>query len=785
MIELKQAPVWVCWKRELTPDGKPTKIPKNPKTGGNAASDKPTTWTTYEQAEAAANNFDGVGFMFTNDLAGIDIDGINGDPEREEQAREIISHMQTYTEYSPSGTGYHLIFRCDPTRIPENYKNMYFQKNVTAGLECYLAGKTKRYFTFTGEAINNGWNIENRTNQLLTFLDKYMKKKNPPRRGNAIEDGAKKDASLNVSDILSIARKSRNNKKFSELFDRGDTSAYDGDDSSADLALCDILAFYTQDPAVIDEIFRQSKLYREKWEREDYRTGTIQKAIDQQEQTGKHYSGKRQTRKKAKEPKEINIPAKVTTWPGAVYFNPFETPETRQRYRPNDIGAGNFFADVYKNVSRYVPEAKSWYIYDGRVWRMDLGGMVVGRQAKVLTDYMMDCRKYIDDDDQREAWVKFVAGRMRKLARDNMLSDAEKEFPVSITEFDKDPYLFNCQNCTLDLRTFTMHKHQPDDLLSKISNVVFDPAARCDRWIKFIKEVMCDDTEKARFLQKGLGYSLIGETFLECFFMLYGATSRNGKGTCMETTLHLHGDYGSTAMPETIAQKQITHSGGPTEDVARLKGARFVNMSEPEKGLRLNSALVKQITGGDTVTARFLHQNSFEYRPQYKLFVNTNYLPRVLDDSIFASGRVKLIPFERHFPENEQDTGLKTLFKKPENISGIFNWFIEGLKLMQTEGLQQPKAVLEATNQYREDSDIIGQFIRERLIKVPSHNVLLKDVSKTYEAWCEETGYRAYKSNLAKELRLKGLKVENGTGNKVYVFDYGIADTSDTELPFD
>jgi len=219
------------------------------------------------------------------------------------------------------------------------------------------------------------------------------------------------------------------------------------------------------------------------------------------------------------------------------YFNPFETPEKIQRYALNDIGAGNFFADVYKDVSRYVPEAKAWYVYDGRVWQMDQGGVIVAQQAKDLTDYMLDCRKYIENDKQRETWVKFVAGRMKRSARETMLADAASVYPVSIMEFDKNPYLFNCQNCTLDLRSFTPHKHRPGDLLSKISNVIFDENMECGRWTQFIEEIMRGDMETAKFLQKALGYALTGDTSEECFFILYGSTTRNGKGTTMETTV--------------------------------------------------------------------------------------------------------------------------------------------------------------------------------------------------------------------------------------------------------
>ena len=148
--------------------------------------------------------------------------------------------------------------------------------------------------------------------------------------------------------------------------------------------------------------------------------------------------------------------------------------------------------------------------------------------------------------------------------------------------------------------------------------------------------------EKVKYLQKAFGYALTGNTRYECLFILYGATTRNGKGTAMETFLRLMGDYGKTARPETIGARFQQNGSAPSEDVARLNGARFVNISEPDKKLTLSAALVKSLTGNDTITARYLHENSFEYRPQFKMFINTNYLPQITDLTLFSSGRIRL-----------------------------------------------------------------------------------------------------------------------------------------------
>jgi len=779
MNNLKKMPIWVCWKRVIKPGEKdPTKPPYNPKTGGGAMSNKPSTWATYEQAEAACGNYDGLGFMFTDDICGIDIDGINSDPTREQRAHEIIALMDSYTEQSPSGTGYHIIFRADISKIPEDYKKRYFQKNVLSGIECYLSGKTNRYFTYTGKAINN-LGVEDRTEQLLSFLNLYMERP-AGRKGTKRQDGTSPQRYADNKTLIEKARRAKNGPKFQALFDNGDISGYNGDDSSADQALCNILAWWTRgDVEWMDELFRMSALYRDKWEREDYRSNTMSKGIEMC--GGGYYTG--------------NDFKLFKEWPGAIYVNPFETPEMRYRYPWNDIGMGNLFADTYKGISRYVPEAKAWYIYDGRKWKKDEENMIVAEQAKSLTDYMLECSRLLDDEGyggkSKDDWIKFVA-KMRDLKyRTVMLKDAASVYPVSILEFDKNPYIFNCQNCTLDLRDFTKHDHRADDLLSKISNAIFDPGQKNEPWLKFFDEVMSGDKDKAKFLQKALGYALTGDTSEECMFTLYGSTTRNGKTTTMETIRHMMGDYGMTVQPETIAIKQSPNSSGPTEDLARLKGARFVNMSEPDKTLRVNAAVFKQLTGGNSVTARFLHENSFTYLPEYKLFLDTNHLPIITDDTVFKSERLHVIGFARHFTKNEQDKTLKTRLRQPENISGILNWCIEGLKLMREEGLNEPESVSKDTEQYEQESDTIGLFMAECLVKTEPQlagievQTPLKEIHDVYKTWCEDYGYRNPLSsrNLAADMRTKGITVKNGAGNKVCVFNYRTAITDYDDLP--
>ena len=779
---LKELPIWVNWNQEKwteekTAGIKSSKPPINSITGRYAEPNDPTTWTSYETALTAAPKYgNGVGFMFdpNSGICGIDID-VKGCPEKESQAQEILTHFKnTYAEYSPSEDGYHIIFTCDLSKIPQQNGKLhplFYQKNPGNSLECYFAGLTNRYFTYTGK-VTNDKDVTEQTQQVLEFLEMYMKKNSPsatkPKEGEKTNKPSSTTILSNY-DLIEKARNAKNGTKFSALFDHGDLSAHKGDESAADLALCNILAFWLGgDFNAIDEVFRSSALYREKWNREDYRTKTINDAIARcsgnffRQKTKPTGGGGRQERPKKDNPLDGQLLINQ--------INPFDKPS---RYTWDALGLRLLFADTYKDVARYVPESKEWYVYNGKVWQKDVGGLYVQRFAVDLIEHLLDCRKNIKDEQLQEVWLRFITNNMAKKHRDVIIKDSASVYPVSINEFDKNPFILNCQNCTLDLMSMKQNPHRAEDYLTKITNVSIDLNAKCNRWIKFIDEVMQNDMDKAKFLQKALGYTLTGDISHECFFLLYGSTTRNGKGTTMETILHMLGSYGRTAQPESIAQKQSANGSGPSEDIARLKGARFVNMSEPDKGLRLNSALVKQMTGGDTLTARFLHENSFEFRPEYKLFINTNHLPKVNDDSIFASGRVKLIPFDRHFKDSEQDKRLKNFFKQPDNLSGILNWCIHGLQIFNSEGLEQPKAVIDATIKYREESNPVGQFINEELTKVIGSKTEFKIIYAKYCEWCDTWGFGALnRRNFADTLKMKEMKIAKSDKNKTFLFNY-------------
>ena len=435
-----------------------------------------------------------------------------------------------------------------------------------------------------------------------------------------------------------------------------------------------------------------------------------------------------------------------------------------ERFPMNDRGSADLFATIFKNVSRYNPTKKDWMYYDKTRWTADTEGMRAKRNAKMLADVLVRYSVTASlPDDKRQSYIKYAAGMMNYRNRNVMITDAKDLNFFENTELDKDDFLINCRNCVLDLSEDQpkMLEHNADLLLSKICNASYNPAATCTLWEKTVNEIMQGDTAKIKYLQKMSGRFLTGDTSEEEFYIFFGATTRNGKSTITEILLYLLGDYATTISPESLAIKANKDSRTASPDIAKLAGTRLVVASEPPRRMLFDSSLVKTLTGRDTVSARFLHENEFQFKPKFKLILNSNYLPVISDKTVFSSNRVKVVPFERHFTEKEQNKHLKEQLQ--QEIDGILNWCIQGLSLYRKEGLEPPTAVQIATHEYSEDSDKIGKFISECLEK-SDENLAAKDVYEKYSQWCNDCGLGVDgRTSFYEELKTKNLLSKTGT----------------------
>ncbi|MDO4649547.1 MAG: phage/plasmid primase, P4 family [Eubacteriales bacterium] len=718
---LKEHGSWCNWKFEERKKGR-TKVPYNPKTGSRASVKNPDTFADFDSAMKVVKDYDGVGIRVDGKIIAIDLDHCREGKKMKVWAADIVSHFRnTYIEYSPSGTGLRIILF-----VADGYtydKDTYYIKK--GDVEVYVSGATNRFVTITGNAFLEG-EIEEDMKELQWLLDKYMKRKTPKKQESEQETH---QSYLSDEGVLSKAMTSKQGEKFRKLWN-GDISDYPSN-SEADLGLISILAFYCSgDREQVDRLYRQSALARDKWNEvhgnKTYGEMTIDAALAGMT---KFYTP--------------IIPA-----PASEDFNDelerlvVMNPEDVMKYPWTDIGAGMLFADFYQERLRYVPERKAWFFYEEGIWQQDLGTLKAMKLCMELANLLHVYALKITDEHKRKSYMDYAKRWQSHGCRVNILKDAQVYHPISASEFDADPYVFNCKNGTLHLNDHSCTDHNSTDKLTKISAVTYDPKAHSARWDDFIVEIMSGDMEKAKFLQKIFGYGLTGDTRHECMTILYGASTRNGKGTLCESVLKVLGSYGCTARPETIAQKNSVNSSQPSEDIARLAGVRFVNISEPGKGLVLNAAQVKSMTGNDTINARFLHENSFDFQPLFKLYINTNYLPAVNDMTIFTSGRVIIIPFERHFDESEQDKTLKREFSKPEVQSAILNWLLEGYELLKKEGLGLPPSVKDATFQYQHDSDKMVLFM-EDCMESGDYEERTSSIYYRYKEWCLENGHYA------------------------------------------
>ena len=471
--------------------------------------------------------------------------------------------------------------------------------------------------------------------------------------------------------------------------------------------------------------------------------------------------------------------------------------DAAKRFATNDKGSAELFSTVFKNVSRYNPTQKDWMYYNGIKWIADTEGMKAKRNAKKLADAILSYAVSVSelDEKQRENYLKYASRLMNYRDRNTMVNDAKDLNFFENTELDKDDLLLNLKNCVLDL-SGDMPKvleHNADLLLSKCCNASYDPQATCKLWEKTINEIMEGNEEKIRYLQKILGLCLTGITAEEELYFFYGASTRNGKSTICKTVLSILNDYGATISPETLAVKANKDSRTASPDIAKLAGTRLVIASEPPKKMIFDTSLVKTLTGRDRVTARFLHQNEFCFTPKFKLLINTNYLPTITDQTVFKSGRIRVVSFNKHFGEHEQNKKLKDELRKEAN--GILNWMISGLYLYRKEGLEPPAAVRDSTDEYEIDSDKIGRFISECLVK-SDKNTPAKDVYEKYSKWCSDSGLGIDgRNNFYIELKTRGLFGASGTVNgktvrnvvRGYIFadeDFMTVDENEP-MPFD
>ncbi|MEG3029480.1 MAG: phage/plasmid primase, P4 family [Oscillospiraceae bacterium] len=711
-IELKSLPRWVCFKKD--------KSPINPNTGGGAMSNNSGTWASFEQAVKGEKLWDckGIGFMLGDGIVGIDLDHCY-DPdtgELTEKSFDIVNTVSSYTEFSPSGTGLHILCKGE---LPKG-------KRRKDGLEIYDKG---RYFTVTGNVFNGITTINDCTASIASVHEKYLggeellQTQQLPLKPVELEDG----------EILNLAFSSKDGVRFRSLYS-GAWQGYYSSQSEADLGFCNMLCFwFGANEERVDRIFRGSGLYRKKWDEmrgaQKYSAYTIQKAI--------------------KDCKEVYTPKpKVEAFEDAQeFFKKNSAPTTpfkeKKRYSLDDTGNALRFRDFAKDMIRYNHTDKAWYTWDGTRWHYDGTESIKRIADKMLLEMDKDIFGLQDKEEIMAVKAHIRRSKSSKGKQAFIVETQHLEgVAVEPKDLDRHKGLFNLANGTLNLKTGKVGVHKKIDNITKRSEVSYDKNAQCPVWLKFLGDITNNDIQLIDYLQCLLGYCLSGSTREQCMFFLYGSGA-NGKSTFLEVVRDILGDYAMNTQAETLMMRERS-SGGARSDIARLKGARLVTTSETEEGAALNEGLVKQLTGGDSITARFLYGKDFEFRPEFKIIMATNHKPKIkgTDNGIWR--RVRLVPFEVSIPADKQDRNLSTKLK--QELSGILNWAIEGTVKWQENskgtksGLPVCRAVDAAIDEYKTEMDRLAQFIEECVVNEEGKTLQASSFYKMYTGWAKANG---------------------------------------------
>lgn len=458
--------------------------------------------------------------------------------------------------------------------------------------------------------------------------------------------------------------------------------------------------------------------------------------------------------------------------------NPTTEKPAGERIYLTDLGNARRLVDRHGKNLRYSP-ALGWLAWDGKRWERDDSGQVerwaketvmamYGEAAELLRAIAKETNEEKQDKLRKraealQAWAKKSQGA-KELAAMQKLAKTEPGMYVSIPELDRSPWLLNCQNGTLDLRTGTLQKHRREDLLTKALPVAYDPEATCPTWEKFLLRVLPDPEVRA-YVQRAAGYSLTGDVGEQCLFFLFGDGS-NGKSTFLKTMLSLMTGYGQQAPADLLIVKQ---GNSIPNDVAGLRGARLVATIEVEDGKRMAEGLMKQLTGGDAISARFMRGEWFQFEPTFKIFLAANHRPQIATGDDFAVWRrIKVIPFTERIEEHEKDPRLGE--KLRGELAGILAWAVRGCLEWQASGMQEPAAVSASIEAYRSVSDVIGRFIEEACLLKPTAQVKASVLYVNYHRWCEENGHRPMSSTKFGELMSKREGIEKvKSGGNLYL----------------
>jgi putative DNA primase/helicase len=422
--------------------------------------------------------------------------------------------------------------------------------------------------------------------------------------------------------------------------------------------------------------------------------------------------------------------------------------------RLTEAGNARRFARRYAGEVRYCADEDQWWLWKGRLWERDVTGEIMQLAKEMIRDLYAEAAD--EPDEARRAELARWAQRSEsaKAIREMLyLARSEPRIAARTSDFDTHPSLLNFENGTLNLDTFELEEQDPDHLLTKMAPVPYDQTARSTRWDEVLAKAQSDEDGR-RFLQKAAGYTLDGRKREDVLLCIFGPT-RTAKGTVTESFANSLGDYAMTAELDALAER--SRAGGPRPELVRLRGARMVSIYETGRKLKLDAALVKSITGSDPITARRLYAEPVTFKPQFVLWIASNYRPSLPEDDAAVWERVREIPFTIQIPEHERDPRVRAELSDPkQHGAAIMAWAVEGLRMLREEGFAPPEVVRAATREYRAEMDVAARFLSERCEFDPEAWTLAAELHEEFARWCRENDEILRGAKLTDGLRENG-----------------------------
>ena len=446
----------------------------------------------------------------------------------------------------------------------------------------------------------------------------------------------------------------------------------------------------------------------------------------------------------------------------------------KQQFEATDLGNTERFISEHRGHLLSISSANQWLKWNGHKWHKIADKEVYKYAIETADNLLFDSSKTQGSHfDQSRKWALASQSEVRLRSMVN-LAAKHPDIQTDLNNFDADPFLLNCLNGTVDLRTKEHQAPTSKSLVTKSVNASYKPYANCPEFEAFIASIFDGDDELISWVQRFIGYLFLGLTDEQVCFFAYG-TGANGKSTLFETLKYIMGDYAATADVETF-MKGNKSDVRVLEAVGELKGIRFALASEIDSSYRISEALLKRLTGGDTLRGTNLRQSAFEFVPQFKLCFLTNHLPFARDGSHGFWRRIKVIPFAKQYKKSEIRSDLSELLKK--EADGILAWCVEGAAAWYAErqakggtsGLGQALAITEATDAYRYENDLFSRFLDEECEEAMGQTTQARELYDAYRFWSGENGdnYPISEVIFSRRMEERGYKKKRRSSGNIY-----------------